>query len=133
MNRPNSSSITVLSVRLCLFVIAVLCNKVRFLLSLLCNENFVLELCLYIIVDMKMSTTVRTSRFSSIIKTKGIRLSKEQKDRLRLELKHVKEHSRALKEARKQEQEEKRRRRQENLMRQKENRKKSEIVQVVSI
>ncbi|PSN47197.1 Coiled-coil domain-containing protein 86 [Blattella germanica] len=70
-------------------------------------------------------------RFSSIIKTKGLRLSKEKKDHLRLELKHVKEHSRALKEAKKQEKQEKRLRRQANLKRQEENKKKSEIVQVI--
>lgn len=71
------------------------------------------------------------NRFSSIIKTPGIRRSKEKKDALRLELKRVKEHSRALVEERKREKEDKRHRRKENLKRQEENRLKSEIVQVV--
>lgn len=70
-------------------------------------------------------------RFSSIIKTPGIRRSKEKKDAVRLELKRIKEHSRALVEERKRVKEEKRRRREANLKRREENRLKSEIVQVV--
>jgi len=71
------------------------------------------------------------NRFSSTIKTPGIRRSKEKKDAIRLELKQVKEHSRALVEERKRIKEEKRRRREANLKRREENRLKSEIVQVV--
>ena len=70
-------------------------------------------------------------RFSSVIKTPGIRRSKEKKDALRLELKRVKEHSRALVEEKKRVKEEKRHRREANLKRREENRLKSEIVQVV--
>jgi hypothetical protein len=58
-------------------------------------------------------------------------MSKEKKDLLRLELKQVKEHSRALIEERRKEKEEKQLRRKENLKRREENRLKSEIVQVV--
>lgn len=54
-----------------------------------------------------------------------------KKDAVRLELKRVKEHSRALVEERKKEKEEKRHRREANLKRREENRLKSEIVQVV--
>jgi rRNA-processing protein CGR1 len=71
------------------------------------------------------------SRFSSIIKTPGIKRSKEKKDAVRLEIKQVKEHSRALVEERKKVKEEKRRRSEANLKRREENRLKSEIVQVV--
>jgi rRNA-processing protein CGR1 len=71
------------------------------------------------------------NRFSSIIKTPGIRRSKEKKDLLRLQLKQVKEHSRGLLEDRKKEKEDKRRRREANLKRREENRLKSEVVQVV--
>jgi hypothetical protein len=71
------------------------------------------------------------NRFSSVIKTPGIRRSKEKKDALRLELKRVKEHSQALVGERKREKEAKRHRREANLKRQEENRLKSEIVQVV--
>ena len=70
-------------------------------------------------------------RFSSIIKTPGIRRSKEKKDAVRLELKRIKEHSQALVEERKRVKEEKRHRREANLKRREENRLKSEIVQVV--
>jgi len=71
------------------------------------------------------------NRFSSVIKTKGIRRSKEKKDAIRLELKRIKEHSRALVEERKRVKEEKRHRTEANLKRREENRLKSEIVQVV--
>ncbi|XP_069672389.1 coiled-coil domain-containing protein 86 [Periplaneta americana] len=73
----------------------------------------------------------KRKRFSSIVKTPGLRLSKEKKDLLRQELKNVKEHARALMEERKKEKEERRLRRQENLKRQEENKRKSEIVQVI--
>jgi rRNA-processing protein CGR1 len=71
------------------------------------------------------------NRFSSIVKTPGIRRSKEKKDLLRLQLKLVKEHSRALLEDRKTQKEYKRLRREANLKRREENRLKSEVVQVV--
>lgn len=71
-------------------------------------------------------------RFSSIIKTRGIRLSFEKKQKLREDLKRVKEMSRAIKEGRRAEKEAKKQRRRDNIKRAEENRKKSEIVQVVS-
>lgn len=72
-------------------------------------------------------------RFSSIIKTRGIRLSFAKKQKLREDLKRVKEISRTIKAQKQAEKEAKKQRRRENLKRAEENRKKSEIVQVVSI
>ncbi|XP_044263290.1 coiled-coil domain-containing protein 86 [Tribolium madens] len=71
-------------------------------------------------------------KFSSIIKTKGIRNSFEKKQALRQELKRIKEASRAIIAAKDEEKEQKKQRRRENLKRQEENRKKSEIVQVIT-
>lgn len=71
-------------------------------------------------------------RFSSIIKTRGIRLSLTKKQKLREDLKRVKDMSRAIKAQKQEEKEAKKQRRIENLKRAEENRKKSEIVQVVS-
>lgn len=71
------------------------------------------------------------TRFNSIIKTKGIRISKDKKQALREELKRVKEASRAIIAAKNEEKEQKKERRRQNLKRQEENRKKSEIVQVI--
>lgn len=71
-------------------------------------------------------------RFSSIIKTRGIRQSFAKKQKLREDLKRVKEMSRAIKAQKEAEKEAKKERRRENLKRAEENRKKSEIVQVVS-
>lgn len=71
-------------------------------------------------------------RFSSIIKTRGIRLSLAKKQKLREDLKRVKEISREIKAKKQAEKEAKKQRRRENLKRADENRKKSEIVQVVS-
>lgn len=71
-------------------------------------------------------------RFSSIIKTRGIRLSFAKKQKLREDLKRVKEMSKAIKEQKDAEKEAKKQRRRENLRRAEENRKKGEVVQVVS-
>ncbi|XP_012252302.2 coiled-coil domain-containing protein 86 [Athalia rosae] len=71
------------------------------------------------------------TRFSSIIKTRGTRLSFEKKQKLRAELKRVKDLSRAVIAQRQAEKEAKKQRRIENLKRAEENRKKSEIVQVI--
>ncbi|XP_065168921.1 coiled-coil domain-containing protein 86 [Atheta coriaria] len=70
-------------------------------------------------------------RFSSIVKTKGIRNSFEKKEALRKQLKLAKDASRAIKEEKAQEKEAKKERRRENLRRQEENLKRSEIVQVI--
>lgn len=71
------------------------------------------------------------TKFSSIMKTRGLRLSFDKKQKLREDLKRVKEMSREIKERRKAEKEAKKQRRRENLKRAEENRKKSEIVQVI--
>ncbi|XP_015593575.1 coiled-coil domain-containing protein 86 [Cephus cinctus] len=71
------------------------------------------------------------TRFSSIIKTRGIRQSFEKKQKLREDLKRVKDMSRAIIEQKKAEKEAKKQRRIENLKRAEENRKKSEVVQVI--
>ncbi|CAH0551345.1 unnamed protein product [Brassicogethes aeneus] len=71
-------------------------------------------------------------RFSSIIKTKGIRNSFEKKQQLREKLKQVKEASKALKAEKEAEKELKKQRRRDNLKRQEENRLKTEVVQVIT-
>lgn len=71
------------------------------------------------------------TRFSSIIKTRGIRQSFAKKQKLREDLKRVKEMSRAIKAQKQAEKEAKKQRRRDNLKRAEENRKKSEIVQVI--
>ncbi|XP_068984714.1 coiled-coil domain-containing protein 86 [Bombus flavifrons] len=71
-------------------------------------------------------------RFSSIVKTRGIRLSFDKKQKLRDDLKHVKEMSRAIKAEKQAEKEAKKERRRANLKRAKENEKKGEIVQVIT-
>lgn len=71
-------------------------------------------------------------RFSSIVKTRGIRLSFDKKQKLRNDLKHVKEMSRAIKAEKQAEKEAKKERRRANLKRTKENEKKGEIVQVIT-
>ncbi|XP_011162606.2 coiled-coil domain-containing protein 86 [Solenopsis invicta] len=71
------------------------------------------------------------TKFSSIIKTRGIRLSLAKKQKLREDLKRVKDMSRAIKAQKQEEKEAKKQRRRENLKRAEENRKKSEIVQVI--
>lgn len=72
------------------------------------------------------------TKFSSIIKTRGLKNSFEKKKALREELKRVKEASRAIMAEKQKEKELKKERRRENLKRQEENRKKSEIVQVIT-
>lgn len=72
------------------------------------------------------------TKFSSIIKTRGIRSSFEKKQALREKLKHIKEASDAIKATRLEEKELKKQRRRENIKRQEENRKKSEVVQVIT-
>ncbi|RZC40954.1 hypothetical protein BDFB_004556, partial [Asbolus verrucosus] len=71
-------------------------------------------------------------KFSSIVKTRGIKTSFEKKQALREELKRTKEASRAIIAAKEEEKELKKQRRRDNLKRQEENRKKSEVVQVIT-
>ncbi|XP_014204146.1 coiled-coil domain-containing protein 86 [Copidosoma floridanum] len=70
-------------------------------------------------------------RFKSIIKTKGLQLSLEKKQKLREDLKRAKELSREIKAQKEAEKQAKKERRKQNLKRQEENQKKSEIVQVI--
>lgn len=72
------------------------------------------------------------TKFSSIIKTRGIRLSLEKKQKLREDLKRVKEMSRAIKAQKEADKEAKKQRRRDNIKRAEENRKKSEVVQVIT-
>ncbi|XP_043250094.1 coiled-coil domain-containing protein 86 [Colletes gigas] len=72
------------------------------------------------------------TRFSSIVKTRGIRRSFEKKQKLRDDLKRVKEMSRAIKAQKEADKEAKKQRRIENLKRAEENRKKGEVVQVIT-
>ncbi|KAK1130536.1 Coiled-coil domain-containing protein 86 [Melipona bicolor] len=71
-------------------------------------------------------------RFSSLVKTRGIRLSFDQKQKLRQDLKRVKEMSRAIKAEIQARKEAKKERRRANLKRAEENQRKSEIVQVIT-
>ncbi|KAF3427662.1 hypothetical protein E2986_03805 [Frieseomelitta varia] len=71
-------------------------------------------------------------RFSSIVKTRGIRLSFDKKQKLRENLKHIKEMSRAIKAEKQAQKEAKKERRRANLKRAEENQRKSEIVQVIT-
>ncbi|KAK9302350.1 hypothetical protein QLX08_005610 [Tetragonisca angustula] len=71
-------------------------------------------------------------RFSSIVKTRGIRLSFDKKQKLRENLKHVKEMSRAIKAEKQAQKEAKKERRRANLKRAEENQRKSEIVQIIT-
>ncbi|XP_026271767.1 coiled-coil domain-containing protein 86 [Frankliniella occidentalis] len=71
-------------------------------------------------------------RFSSVVATRGLkRITWDQKEKLRHELKHAKQLSRTLKEERSRVKQETRERRQENLKRREENARKSEIVTVI--
>ncbi|KAJ8679103.1 hypothetical protein QAD02_014890 [Eretmocerus hayati] len=70
-------------------------------------------------------------RFSSIVKSRGIRLSFDKKKQLRDDLKKAKELSRDIKAQRDAERQAKIERRKENLKKAEENRKKSEVVQVI--
>lgn len=71
-------------------------------------------------------------RFSSINKTKGLKLSFEHKQKLREDIKKTRELSRTLINERNAENEARKERRRENIKRRAENQKKSEIVQVVT-
>lgn len=88
-------------------------------------------MCLFFFISTS-EICIIICRFSSIIKTRGIRLSLAKKQKLRDDLKRVKEMSRAIKVQKQEEKEAKKQRRRENLKRAEENRKKSEVVQVVS-
>ncbi|KAK3927120.1 Coiled-coil domain-containing protein 86 [Frankliniella fusca] len=71
-------------------------------------------------------------RFSSVVATRGLkRITWNQKEKLRQELKHAKELSRSLKDERARVKQELRERRQENIKRREENARKAEIVQVI--
>ncbi|XP_076626147.1 coiled-coil domain-containing protein 86 [Colletes latitarsis] len=72
------------------------------------------------------------TRFSSIVKTRGIHRSFEKKQKLRDDLKRVKEMSRAIKAQKEADKEAKKQRRITNLKRAEENRKKGEVVQVIT-
>ncbi|XP_050426336.1 coiled-coil domain-containing protein 86 [Adelges cooleyi] len=71
------------------------------------------------------------TKFSSINKTKGLKLSFERKQHLRADIKKTRELSRALINERNAENEARKERRRENIKRRAENQKKSEIVQVI--
>lgn len=70
-----------------------------------------------------------------MIKTRGLKIANsfEKKEKLRAELKHIKELSKSRQDERKKLIEDKKERRRDNLKRQEINRKKAEIVQVVSL
>lgn len=70
-------------------------------------------------------------RFSSIVKTRGIHLSLEKKQKLKENLQRAKDMSKAIKEKKQSEKEAKKQRRIENLKRAEENRKKGEVVQII--
>lgn len=71
-------------------------------------------------------------RFSSIVKTKGIRNSVEKKAVLRKDLLRVKDASKQRLTAKKEAEEQRKERRRENIKKREENRKKSEVVQVIT-
>lgn len=71
-------------------------------------------------------------RFSSIIKTKGIKKPFQKNQELRQKMKHIKELSNSIKAAKEEENEKRKQRRRENLKRQEENQRKSEVVQVIT-
>jgi rRNA-processing protein CGR1 len=70
-----------------------------------------------------------------MIKTRGLKIANsfEKKEKLRAELKHIKELSKSRHDERKKLIEDKKERRRDNLKRQEINRKKAEIVQVVRL
>lgn len=71
-------------------------------------------------------------KFSSVIKTKGIRNSLQKKQEFKEKMKHIKELSNNIKTAKAEENEKRKQRRRENLKKQEENRKKSEVVQIIT-
>ncbi|XP_045482969.1 coiled-coil domain-containing protein 86 [Harmonia axyridis] len=72
------------------------------------------------------------TKFSTNTKSKGLKSSFENKEKLRKDLLAIKELSRSIKAAKEEEQKMKKERRKENLKKQEENRKKSEVVQVIT-
>ncbi|CAB3220621.1 unnamed protein product [Arctia plantaginis] len=74
----------------------------------------------------------KKERFATVNKTKGLKASFEKKAALRLELQKTKELSRQMLEEIKQKELEKKERRRENIKRTEENRRKAEIVQVIT-
>ncbi|XP_049879321.1 coiled-coil domain-containing protein 86 [Pectinophora gossypiella] len=71
-------------------------------------------------------------KFSTINKTKGLKQDFQKKTALRLELKRTKEISKQLQEELKQKELERKERRRQNIKRTEENKKKSEVVQVIT-
>lgn len=71
-------------------------------------------------------------KFSTSIKTKGLKNSFEKKEALREKLKQIKQVTKELIAKKQEEKELKKERRRENLKRQEENRRKSEVVQVIT-
>lgn len=99
-----------------------------------------IKICIFILLVHKLKLSddffrdsIFVNRFSSIVKTRGVRLSLEKKQKLREDLKRVKGMSRAIKAEKEAQKQAKKDRRRENLKRAAENQRKSEVVQVVSI
>lgn len=84
----------------------------------------------FFICSEKISNHTFIRRFSKIKKT-TYRPTFASKEKLRHDLKHIKELSRSVKEEKKQENEQKRQRREENFKRKQENERKSEVVQII--
>ncbi|CAG4933379.1 unnamed protein product [Colias eurytheme] len=74
----------------------------------------------------------KKERFNTIVKTKGIRLDFQKKTALRLELQRTKELSRQITQQIQEKEEARKQRRRENIKRAEENKKKSEVVQVIT-
>ncbi|CAH0713868.1 unnamed protein product, partial [Brenthis ino] len=74
----------------------------------------------------------KKERFSTIVKTKGIRPDFQRKTSLRIELKRTKDLSKQILEQIKEKELAKKERRRENIKRAEENKKKSEVVQVIT-
>ncbi|XP_038215500.1 coiled-coil domain-containing protein 86 [Zerene cesonia] len=74
----------------------------------------------------------KKERFNSIVKTKGIRLDFQKKTALRLELQRTKELSRQITQQIQEKEEARKQRRRENIKRAEENKRKSEVVQVIT-
>ncbi|XP_026501399.2 coiled-coil domain-containing protein 86 [Vanessa tameamea] len=74
----------------------------------------------------------KKERFSSVVKTKGIRPDFKKKTALRIELKRTKDLSKQVLEEIKEKELTRKERRRENIKRTEENKKKSEIVQVIT-
>ncbi|XP_032526864.2 coiled-coil domain-containing protein 86 [Danaus plexippus] len=74
----------------------------------------------------------KKEKFSKIIKTKGIRPDYQKKEALRIELKRTKDISHQILDQIKEKEEARKQRRRENIKRAEENKRKSEIVQVIT-